>query len=284
MKQNNPEGGLVSLSQANNVPQLVSEFSNKENRIRVFSLKDKRWIKCYETINKCGFNIGIRSAITSEEFTYVQEFLSKYFKDFTIEEIEIAFEQYAAGNLSFKDKPFNSMDNKFIGDVLTSYRTLRNKKVSEFNALESQKKEVEPTEEEKQKIMDNYFQECFVKPYEMLLKTGALPMDEIVRADFCKRFYLALAFDITPEIKEKYNKLAEEQIKRDAIILDPMSVSGLQQMIEKIKSKPVVYYTNEEKVHISSVKRISSALFFKDWLTEQAKEKTPVEELLNMIK
>ena len=73
------------------------------------------------TINGVCFSIGIPEAISRFEQGIVFNFIHGQFGMLTLEEIVDAFTLYSANKLKFKASHFGKFDNKFIGDVLSSY-------------------------------------------------------------------------------------------------------------------------------------------------------------------
>lgn len=73
------------------------------------------------TINGVCFSIGIPEAISRFEQGIVFNFIHGQFGILTLEEIVNAFTLYSANKLKFKDSHFGKFDNKFIGNVLSSY-------------------------------------------------------------------------------------------------------------------------------------------------------------------
>lgn len=75
-----------------------------------------------ETWNKIAFNLGIREKLADFELQLIFDFVSKYFKTLTLQDMSDAFGLYSAQKLNFKNSHYQSMDNSFIGSVLTAYR------------------------------------------------------------------------------------------------------------------------------------------------------------------
>jgi len=73
------------------------------------------------TINGVCFSIGIPDALSRFEQGIVFNFIHGQFGMLTLEQIVDAFTLYSANNLQFTTSHFGKFDNKFIGDVLSSY-------------------------------------------------------------------------------------------------------------------------------------------------------------------
>jgi len=82
-----------------------------------------------EVWNSAAFTIGIRNPLVPDELRIIHEFLLEHFKTITLNDVREAFSLYSAQKLTFKDSHYNSLDNTFIGKVLTSYK--------EYNARQS---------------------------------------------------------------------------------------------------------------------------------------------------
>ena len=101
-----------------------------------------------EVWNSIAFQLGIRESLVSEELKIIFEFMQKHFKRFSLNDLREAFSYYSAQKLDFKDSHFQSLDNVFIGKVLTSYK--------EFIANELRRK---PQKIENKKVKELTFDE-----------------------------------------------------------------------------------------------------------------------------
>ena len=75
-----------------------------------------------EVWNSIAFRLGIRESLVPEELKIIFEFMQKHFKRFSLNDLREAFSYYSAQKLNFKDSHYQSLDNVFIGKVLTSYK------------------------------------------------------------------------------------------------------------------------------------------------------------------
>ena len=85
-----------------------------------YSFEDRNLFS--EVWNSIAFKVGIREALVPEELKIIFEFLYNHFKLFSLNELREAFDYYSAQKLNFKDSHYQSLDNVFIGKVLTSYK------------------------------------------------------------------------------------------------------------------------------------------------------------------
>jgi len=99
-----------------------------------------------EVWNSIAFKLGIREQLSKPELIIIFEFLQNHFNLFSLNDLREAFDYYSAQKLTFKDSHFQSLDNVFIGKVLTSYKdfisnelrrnpknTIENSKVKELS-------------------------------------------------------------------------------------------------------------------------------------------------------
>jgi hypothetical protein len=101
-----------------------------------------------EVWNSIAFQLGIRESLVPEELKIIFDFMQKHFKLFSLNDLREAFSYYSAQKLNFKDSHFQSLDNVFIGKVLSSYK--------EFIANELRRK---PKQIENSKIKELTFEE-----------------------------------------------------------------------------------------------------------------------------
>jgi hypothetical protein len=94
----------------------IKEKSGFEN----YSFEDRNLFS--EVFNSIAFQLGIRDSLSDPELEIIFNFLKRHFKLFSLNDLREAFSYYSAQKLQFKDSHYQSLDNVFIGRVLTSYR------------------------------------------------------------------------------------------------------------------------------------------------------------------
>jgi len=75
-----------------------------------------------EVWNSVAFTLGIRKHLVDAELNIIYKFLVDYYKTVTLNDIREAFGLYSAQRLDYKTSHFQSLDNVFIGAVLSSYQ------------------------------------------------------------------------------------------------------------------------------------------------------------------
>ena len=123
--------------------------------------------------NKISLSVGVNEPLSFEDAEALTRFCMIEFKDFSLSEIFEAVSKYNAGKLDFKNGAYQNLSHKFMGDILTSYRSYRNKALAKYKMeLENIKETVEPTEEELQEIENNYLQKVLFEKYEEAIEKG----------------------------------------------------------------------------------------------------------------
>jgi len=120
------ENALEKVELKNLLEIRIKEKNNYNN----YSFEDRNLFS--EVFNSIAFQLGIREFLVPEELKIIFDFLNKHFGGFSLNDLRESFSYYSAQKLNFKDSHFQSLDNVFIGRVLTSYKEfisneLRNK-------------------------------------------------------------------------------------------------------------------------------------------------------------
>jgi hypothetical protein len=102
---------------------LINLFENRIKQKEGFEsyyLDDRNLFS--EVWNSIAFKLGIREQLSKPELIIIFEFLKNHFNLFSLNDLREAFDYYSAQKLTFKDSHYQSIDNVFIGKVLTSYK------------------------------------------------------------------------------------------------------------------------------------------------------------------
>ena len=92
----------------------------EKNEFDNYTFEDRNLFS--EVFNSIAFKLGIREALVNAELKIIFDFLKNHFNLFSLNDLREAFDYYSAQKLTFKDSHYQSIDNVFIGKVLTSYK------------------------------------------------------------------------------------------------------------------------------------------------------------------
>ena len=110
------ENQLVKAELKNLLEIRIKEKNDYNN----YTIQDRNLFS--EIWNSIAFQLGIREALVPAELKIIFDFLQKHFKTVSLNDLREAFSYYSAQKLQFKDSHYQSLDNVFIGKVLTSYK------------------------------------------------------------------------------------------------------------------------------------------------------------------
>lgn len=119
-------------------------------------------------------DFGIKTLPDKTSEDRITHYILSYYKDFTLQDIQLAFELAIAGELEVSIEHYQSFDLKFICTILNSYRSRRNKALS---ALEKLKRQEEPPKEysaEEQDRIRKDFEQAVCRQYAKFCETGQL--------------------------------------------------------------------------------------------------------------
>tara|TARA_R110002096_G_C14475374_1_gene713398 strand:- start:49 stop:819 length:771 start_codon:yes stop_codon:yes gene_type:complete len=230
--------------------------------------------------NKISLSVGINEPLSFEVAEALTRFCMIEFKDFSLSEIFEAVSKYNAGKLDFKNGAYQNLSHKFIGDILTAYRSYRNKALAKYKMeLESIKETVEPTEEEKTAIEKDYLQKVLFNKYNEAIEKGLfLTIEDEIAFDLFLRLYkngsITLTSDDLSHFKQKAIQILSTPQKA---VLNKQDLKNINLLIKKLGL--VERGNTEDKETVLKVREKASALFFNEWINKQVVLKTNIEEL-----
>lgn len=253
-------------------------FHNSKLKFRNYSIEQAEAIVA--EFNKIANSVGINEPLSFEDAERLTRFCMVEFRDFSLSEIFEAVSKYNANKLDFKTGAYQNLSQKFIGDLLTSYRSYRNKVLLKFQKeLEKIKEEVEPTEEEKQKTTKDYLQKVLFEKYEEALENDVvLIIEDEIAFDLFVRLYEKGSITLTnDDLSHFKQKAIQELAKPSKTVLNKADLKNINKLIKKLAL--VERGNTEDKETVLKVREKASSLFFNDWINKQVELKTNIKEL-----
>lgn len=218
-------------------------MNRETTQIRDIKSDDVEWRKIRSALNQASLLIGASALMTNDEYFMMKDFLTTDGKDFSAEEILIAFKKLAAKTITVNEQHFGKLSAVYLGSVLKAFREHRHKALAQ--ELKSRPKvEKEATEEEKKKIREEFLQRCLFKPYDEIEYSGTFDIDLHTCSTLFRLFRRASLIECTPEDGEKYEPLAikslEQEYKKDPKTNRPLRTfwERIHQM-QKGKDQPI---------------------------------------------
>ncbi len=117
-------------------------------------------------------DLGVKTMPDKYAQKRIVYYLLSYYKDFSIEEIRLAFELAIVGKLEIEIEHYQSFDIKYLSKILNAYRKYRNEKKLRIRAEQMQEPK-EPTAKEI-RISKIKYLKTLSKTYENYKNTGVL--------------------------------------------------------------------------------------------------------------
>ena len=161
------------------------------SKIKFRDLSEDQVDEVKRVFNAMVVQAGVNQPLEDWVVQDIINFIRIEFKDFSFSEIREAFLKLNANKLDFKDKAYQNFSQSFVGDVLSSYRSYRNKALFKYHKeLERIEEQKEPTEEEKKKIHQEYLEKVLFKPYQISLDASeGVLIDDTVALDLFKEIH-----------------------------------------------------------------------------------------------
>lgn len=170
-----------------------------------------------EVWNSVAFTIGIKKPLIEQELKIIYDFLTEHFRSLSLEDVREAFSLYSAQKLDHKNSHYQSLDNSFIGCVLSSYKRYKSLEyVINQNKLETK----EPLQlvystkigEDSYKFIGQVFKDTGEEPMIANWKHAFYFMwdKEMFDVREYQQFIYSVKNEITNEVKtlRKYRKIA----------------------------------------------------------------------------
>lgn len=229
------------------------------------------------SLNYATVLIGISQIPTNEEYFIIKDFLKNEYKDFSGEEILIAFQKLSSGKISVDGEHYGKLSSSYLGKVLAAYRVYRNKITYEEQKQEEKNKMItEPTKEEKLETRKLFLENCFIKPYKKLIANGNNTFEAGNSVYFFWHLYQRKLLVPSPEESEKYRAKATKIIESEKRII-AKDKNELTRIVENLKSGNVEEMEKDIRVKI---KEKAAELFFLDWCKAFANCDVDIEDFL----
>jgi len=133
-------------------------------KIRDLSVESTAWKKVRTSLNQCCVMIGSVSVLSDDEYRLMKDFLMTEYKDFSPEEMLIAFKKVSSGAITVDMEHFGKLSPMYLGAVLKAFKVERHKALAkELKNRKIEEKVV--SDAEKLQIRKEYVNNCIIKPY-----------------------------------------------------------------------------------------------------------------------
>ena len=241
----------------------------------------KLWGKVRESLNCAAVLIGIPAFLNDSEYMIMKEFLISEYKDFSPDEITMAFHKFSSNKLQITEeqgKHYGKLSANFLGNVLRGYRNFRNvelaQRIKEEDAIQIIP---EKTNADKVEIRKEFIQNCFLLQYNE-------PWNKRIRIDKHNAFNLFMMFfecgavNIDDETKEKYRVKAVVALKEDAM----QNFKTRKEVRALIAKLDLIQETSDVSTELK-IKKQACVEYFYDYVAMLKQVGTNIEEWLEKI-
>ena len=173
IKEPNENGILKVHTGGRNLATTTQKYYNKlalmyheTKQIRDLAIDDiDQWRRISMALNQCCLLIGSASVLSDGEYNIMKDFLITEYKDFSAEELLIAFKKVSSGAITVEMQHFGKLSPMYLGAVLKAFRDERHKALALEERNKPKAEPTPPTEEEKLKIRRDYIYQCIIKPF-----------------------------------------------------------------------------------------------------------------------
>ncbi len=228
-------------------------------------------------LNCASILIGCQQILTNEEYHIIKKFLIDEYKDFSGEEIIIAFHKVSSGAVIVGSEHYGKLSAMYLGNVLKAYREFRHKKLSE-QTKEQAKIEVksEVTKDEKSEIRREYLEQCFVRPYERLRETGQIVFDRQNSFTFFVMLWNRGKMKVPKEKNQVYKNKAMKSLRSYTETTYGKFSPELKNLIKGLG----LIESEEGKSTQDKVREEACALYFQDYIRELSKYTSDIRKWL----
>ena len=140
-------------------------------------------------------------------------YLLSYYQDFSIRDIQLAFEFAIVGKISVDIEHYQSFDVKYLSNILNTFRKYRNEKQIRIRAKEENSKELS---EEEKKILEIQYLKYLGKADKTYKTTGVLPISIhwIAYNQLVEIEVLAISESYWLELIQRAEKTYKNQLKQ----------------------------------------------------------------------
>lgn len=246
------------------------------SKIKFRDLSEDQIQEVKRVFNAMVIQAGVNQPLEEWAVNDIINFIRIEFKDFSFSEIREAFLKLNANKLDFKDKAYQNFSQSFLGDVLTSYRSYRNKALFKYHKeLEKLEEEREPTPEELEAIEQDFLNNCLYKPYEKALKNGTdLVFEDKTAASIMLKMLKKGKISVTKEEIDFFRSKAKESLKRSLRSqINGKNQKSIKNLIDKLELEEVG--SDQER----RIKERAAKYFLEDYFTMCVDIQKPVEEV-----
>lgn len=162
--------------------------------------------KFQNTLLKLSYLIGLDKPLEKVELALLANHVYDYHDNFTIEEIELAFNLNEAGKLEKKIYHFQLFTCSYLSDILNNYQINKSKAIFEFNKIKNI---------EENKMIENKLEKITnEQAYQMIVDMYKKEKDLPLYGPYRLAFYHLKENNLDPNDWEKYKKENSIYIKR----------------------------------------------------------------------
>lgn len=216
---------------------------------------------------------GLREPEDHGVLKRIAKILTSEFKDFSLEEMQLAAVKYATNQLDFKDSSYQIFSLKFASSILTSYRKYRNE------ALFQEQKEKEREERKAEEVADFERRKKMTPSWVLIARSKVLTaynkavekrkkieLDTESGEKVFKILFQNNFFSVSKEETDYFRTKAYEELKKSF-----KGAEKLSRAFEELK-RGKKSYDEETDVFKNKIREKASCLFLQEWLQEQIKE------------
>jgi hypothetical protein len=256
-QDSNQEYQLATIQKyTNNLAQLYSQTL----KIRDFAPDNPKWKDIKNALNYSTVLVGCPQILTNEEYDIVKDFLIDEYKDFSAEEILIAFKKVSSGAIKVDIQHYGNLSPMYIGAVLNAFKAERHKALAQ--ELKDRPKEVViASREDKERARTEFLEKCLFKPYSEIKEKGLFDVDRHIASQLFRIFRRAKIIDVSPSEDEKYFQLGLEALK-NAARTDYKEHKPMLKVMEGIKA---LNNGENDNIQVKALDR-AQGLYFVDYI------------------
>jgi hypothetical protein len=258
----------------------IAELYTQTLKIRDFAEDNPKWKEIRMALNCASILIGCQQILTNEEYAIIKKFLIDEYKDFSSEEIIIAFHKVSSGAVIVASEHYGKLSAMYLGNVLKAYREFRHKKLAEKTKEQAKIEiKVEKSNDEKTEIRKQFLEQCFVKPFERLKETGQMLYDKQNSFTFFVMLWNRGKIKVDKAKSESYKKKAMKTLQAYTETTYGKRSNELKTLISQLS----LIETEDGKSIQDKVREEACALYFQDYIVELSKFTTDIKAWLKQM-
>ena len=240
-------------------------------KIRDISPESIAWKKVRSALNQAAIMIGSVSVLSNDEYYLMKDFLMTEYKDFSAEEMLIAFKKVSSGSIAVDMQHFGKLSPMYLGSVLKAFKIERHKALAQ--ELKDKPKEIViASQEDKLKARAEFLDKCLIKPYKEIKEKGFFDIDNHIAVTLYKLFIRAGLIKVSDQEDQDYHKRAISELQKEAEN-DFDAHKPLQKFFESIKAMNQGKDDSTQK----TVTGRACALYFIDYVMKLHKANRDIE-------